>query len=101
LNKQMNKIESVETKEQVMRLTNPFIEMGIREGVEKGMLAGRREGQVELVLRQIKRRWGALPLPQKRAIRSLKLAKIETLGESLLDFESRADLFRWLKQNAS
>jgi hypothetical protein len=29
------------------------------------------------------------------------LANIEALGESLLEFRSRADLTRWLRENAS
>jgi hypothetical protein len=40
-------------------------------------------------------------MPQKKAIRKLDLEKIEALGESLLEFNSRADLVRWLKNNAS
>jgi hypothetical protein len=80
-----------------MQLTNLFIEMGIRKGKEEG----RFEGEVELVLRLLSRRLGALPMHQKKVIRKLDLEKIEALGESLLDFNSRADLVHWLKKNAS
>ena len=76
-----------------MQLTNPFIEMGIQKG--------RFEGEVELVLRQLSRRLGSLPMHQKKVIRKLDLEKIEALGESLLEFNSRADLVRWLKNNTS
>jgi hypothetical protein len=116
LNRQLGKLEA-ETKEKVMRLTNPFIELGIQKGMREGMregrregiregrregaLVGRRAGEVDLVLRLIQRRVGILPLSQKKAIRKLALEKIEALGESLLEFESRADLSRWLKQNAA
>jgi hypothetical protein len=84
-------------REKVMQLTNPFIELGIRKGKE----AGRFEGEVELVLRQLSLRLGALPTRQKKVIRKLDIEKIEALGESLLEFNSRADLVRWLKNNAS
>ena len=71
--------------------------MGIRKGKEEG----RFQGEVELVLRQLSRQLGALPVHQKRIIRKLDLKKIEALGESLLEFDSRADLVRWLKNNTS
>ncbi len=80
-------------RERVMQLTNPFIELGIQKG--------RHEGEVELVLRLLSRRLGALPVSQKKLIQNLDLAKIEALGESLLEFKSRTDLVRWLKKNAS
>ncbi len=100
LNEHLGKLK-LEEKEKVMRLTNPFIERGIREGIKEGTLAGRREGQVEIVLSQIKCRIGDLPAAQEKKICKLNLAKIGLLGKSLLDFESRVDLTRWLKQNAS
>jgi hypothetical protein len=92
LNEQLGKLKS-EEKEKVMRLTNPFIERGKREGM--------REGQVEIVLSQIQCRVGDLPSAQEKKIRKLDLNQIGVLGKSLLDFKSRADLTRWLKQNAS
>lgn len=84
-------------REKATQLTNPFIDLGFHQGIEKG----RHEGEVELVLRQLNRCLGALSNFQKKSIRELDLAKIEALGESLLEFESRADLARWLKANAS
>ena len=93
LNQELNRVESETMRAKIMQLTNPFIEQGIRKG--------RHEGEAELVLRLLNRRLGALPASQKSVIRKLDLAKIEALGESLLAFECRADLARWLKQNAS
>jgi len=88
-----------------MRLTNPFIglgkEQGIQVGREEGLEKGRHAGEVALVLRLLVRRLGILPTSQKRKIERLELSKIEALGESLLEFKSRADLARWLKTNAS
>jgi hypothetical protein len=88
-------------REKVMQLTNPFIELGIRKGIEQGIEKGRFEGEVELVLRLLSRQLGALPMHQKKAIRKLDLDKIEALGESLLEFNSRADLVRWLKNKTA
>ncbi len=101
LNEQLGKLEPRAMREKVMQLTNPFIELGKRQGIQEGIQKGRQEGEVELVLRLLSRRLGALSAAEKRVIRKLDLEKIEALGESLLDFESRSDLSRWLEKNAS
>lgn len=101
LQKEIATIEPAAMREKVMHLTNPFIELGRRQGIQQGIEKGRHEGEVALVLRLLSRRLGSVSLSQRKLIRSLDLPKIEALGESLLGFKSRADLARWLKKNAS
>ncbi len=93
---ELSKLKPEAAREKVMRLTNPFIELGIERGIRKG----RQDGELELVLRLLRRRFGALSHAHGRAIRKLDIAKIEALAESLLNFRSREDLTRWLKKNA-
>jgi predicted transposase YdaD len=92
------------TREKVIRLTNPFIELGIhrgrQEGRRQGHQEGRQQGETELVLRQLKRRLGSLTAEQEEAVRLLTLRCIEALGEALLEFNSRADLDGWLKSHS-
>jgi predicted transposase YdaD len=57
---------------------------------------GRQEGEAALIVRQLTRLVGNLPEPQLQQIRGLPQAKLEALGEALLDFASPADLQRWL-----
>ena len=47
---------------------------------------GRQEGQAELVLRLLKRRWGVVPNPLQDRIAGLPVAQLEALAEALLDF---------------
>ena len=49
------------------------------------------------MVRLLTRRLGPLSGQKRTAIQKLPLTRIETLGEALLDFESPADLERWLK----
>jgi heme oxygenase len=56
----------------------------------------RKEGEAALVIRQLTRLLGNLPEPQIQQIRSLPQAKLEALGEALLDFAALADLQHWL-----
>jgi len=107
LEQEMSKVMPDMAREKVIQLTNPFIELGIlrgrQEGLQKGIKRGRQEGrqqgEVELVLRLLRRRFGALTASQERAIRKLNLFRIEALGEALLEFTSRSDLARWLRAN--
>jgi hypothetical protein len=97
LQKEISKVESKEIGDQVMELTNPWIEAGKEQGRQEGWQQGRQEGEVELVLRQLSRRIGAISASQGKAIRKLPLQSIEALGEALLEFASSTDLVRWLR----
>jgi len=105
LQQKISKVESTEMGDRVMELTNPWIEAGkeqgrqegLQEGRQEGLQEGRQQGEVELVLRQLSRRFGAISASQEKSIRKLPLATIETLGEALLEFSSTADLARWLR----
>ncbi len=100
----IDKVESIEMREQVMELTNPWIEagkeLGLEQGRQEGRRAGRQEGEAELVLRQLKRRFASLPQSEEKAVRNLPLEKIEALGEALLDFSSLSDAVNWLRTNS-
>ena len=95
LEEEVSKVKSKDAREAVMNLTNPFIELG----KQRGIVEGRQEGQTELVLRQITRRFGTPSPAHEKAIRKLSSEKIESLGEALLDFSASGDLARWLRQN--
>jgi predicted transposase/invertase (TIGR01784 family) len=56
----------------------------------------REEGERSLVLRQLARQVGELPLQVRSHIEALPLERLEELGEVLLDFSSLDDLQAWL-----
>lgn len=57
---------------------------------------GRQEESTSLILRQLRRRFGALDAVQAREIQRLPLEQAEALAEALLDFQTPADLAAWL-----
>jgi predicted transposase YdaD len=63
----------------------------------EGEQEGRQEEATALVLRQLSRRFGQLEESQVEQIRALEITQLEELAEALLDFESVADLARWLQ----
>ena len=73
---------------------------------EKGRITyaqeeGRKEGQlteaIALILRQLKKRFGEIPMAITCQVEALSLEDLESLGEDFLDFNSLADLEHWLE----
>jgi len=58
---------------------------------------GRQEGELDLALRLLQRRCGALTPVQVAAVRALPLERLEALAEALLEFKGLADLNQWLR----
>ena len=67
-------------------------ELGLEQGLEQGL----KTGEIEITLRQLRRRCGALTAMQEARIRALPLPELEALAEALLDFQGADDLNAWL-----
>ena len=57
-----------------------------------------RAGEVNLIVRQLKRRLGEVEPVLIERVRRLPIAQLEALAEALLDFSEVADLVDWLEQ---
>ena len=57
------------------------------------------EAQRSLLVRQLKRKIGPMPMQTIDQVKALPIAKLESLGEALFDFESIADLLTWLQNS--
>jgi hypothetical protein len=53
---------------------------------------GRQEGQYRTIRRLLERRWGKLPTLVEERLRPLSCDQLDSLAETLLDFQSLADL---------
>ena len=60
---------------------------------------GEQEGEKNLLLRQLSKRFGKLGDAYIKSINSLTIAQLEDLGEALLDFGDINDLEQWLKSH--
>jgi predicted transposase YdaD len=78
-----------------MRLSALYIEK-----IQEAQQVGRREGRTEegqaLILRQLTRRVGNVPMEAESRVKALPLERLEDLGEALLDFTQIGDLLAWL-----
>jgi predicted transposase YdaD len=77
----------------------PYITSVQKIGEEIGFERGLQEGKRTLILHLLTRRFGELPTDLTAQIEALPPAQLESLGESLFDFASLADLQTWLSQN--
>ena len=73
--------------------------VGQRIGRKVGRQEGDQDGEVDIVLRQINRRCGQLPIAQLAQIKSLPIKDIKNLAEALLDFKGMDDLEIWLREH--
>jgi predicted transposase/invertase (TIGR01784 family) len=67
-----------------------------QEALQEGRQEGRQEGEQLLVLRLLTRRLGKISPNAEAQIQALDLARLEVLGEALLDFSKPSDLDEWL-----
>ena len=77
-----------------------FIDRWIQEGMDKGLWQGVQQGEFNLILRRLKKRFGELNVGFENRIQALPSEKLEKLSEDLLDFASKKDLTEWLKENS-
>ena len=80
-----------EEKEEVMQIVTSWMEEGIEIGIERCI-----EREKNLILRQIKRKFGEIDLELATKIRSLNIEILESLGEAIFDLDTVADLQQWL-----
>ena len=70
-----------------------------QEILEEGRQEGRQEGERSLVLLQLERRVGQLPLVKRDRVSALSLEQLEALALALLNFSSVVDLTAWLNRD--
>ena len=86
--------QNTEPEEQalIMQLS-PLLLERVAAAEERGELKGYKE----LVIRQLKKRFGDLSSELEIQVKNLSLLEAEKLGEALLDFTKVSDLLNWLQ----
>ena len=89
---------SREEIQQMLELTDTELKQTrfYQEVFTEGRQEGRQEEGVTLILRQLQRRCGELPMPLREQVTRLRLLQLEALGEALLEFGELGDLEQWL-----
>jgi flagellar biosynthesis/type III secretory pathway protein FliH len=95
LQEQLDRIEPRE-KEEVMTIVTSWMQKGIDQGIEQGREEG-RERTIATIVRQLKRKVGTLNAEFEQRLSRLSFDELDLLAEALFDFETTADLDRWLQ----
>ncbi|BBD67992.1 hypothetical protein NIES4072_46960 [Nostoc commune NIES-4072] len=64
--------------------------------LQKGEERGKKQEALQLILRQLTRRFAAIEPEIEQQIRTLSITQLEELAEALLDFSSQSDLVNYL-----
>jgi predicted transposase YdaD len=72
----------------------------LQKGKRRGLQEGAEEEARKVALRLLELRLGKPPRTAQRLIERLAVEQLEALCEALLDFQTKDDLTRWLKQHA-
>ena len=64
--------------------------------LQKGEERGKKQEALQLILRQLTRRFSAIEPEIEQQIRTLPITQLEDLAEALLDFNSQSDLVNYL-----
>ncbi|MBN3870117.1 DUF4351 domain-containing protein [Nostoc sp. JL33] len=75
-----------------------ILQKGLQQGLQQGEERGKKQEPLQLILRQLTRRFGAIEPEIEQQIRTLSIAQLEELAEALLDFSSQSDLVNYLPQ---
>jgi hypothetical protein len=92
-NLRINQQLEADDRELIMRLEPIY-----QRNREQAKQEGRLEGEQDLILRLLNRRFGEIDASLIERIKGLSIAQLENLGEALLNFSSIADLEAWLNQ---
>ncbi|MDZ7961837.1 MAG: Rpn family recombination-promoting nuclease/putative transposase [Aulosira sp. DedQUE10] len=68
----------------------------LQKGLQQGKELGKKQEALELILRQLTRRFGVIEPEIKKPIRALSLTQLEELAEALLDFNNQSDLVNYV-----
>jgi phospholipase/lecithinase/hemolysin len=88
LQEQLDRI-GLREKEDVMTIVTSWMQQGIDQG---------RERASGTIARQLKRKIGTLNAEIEQRLSQLSFDELDLLGEALFDFETLADLDRWLQK---
>ncbi len=83
------------TKQEMITLTNEWIEQGIEQGIKQGI----EQGTQRTVFRLLTRKFGATATPLRPQIEALSLLRCEALADAIFELDSLDAVEKWLALN--
>ena len=70
------------------------LQKGMQKGLQKGMQKGLQKGELNVLRRQINKRFGRIPPSLDKRLAKMTPPELETLGERILEATPLNDLFK-------
>lgn len=104
INMNLEEIEDLENRERFIREQKGALELakdesrnqGLQEGIQMGEQRVIQMGQINLIKRQLERRFGELNPVITNSLSQLSSDDLASLAEAMFDFSTLADLSSWL-----
>ncbi|ABI68071.1 conserved hypothetical protein [Syntrophomonas wolfei subsp. wolfei str. Goettingen G311] len=90
LEEEMGKIDEKEAK-RMLEITTSW--------EEKGRVKGKAEGQASILLRQLKKKFGFLPVEMENSVMSMPVEKLQELAEAIFDLETIDDVNSFISKS--
>ena len=96
INMTAEELDIVERRGIAMQDERGRITYAEQQGERRGEQKGEQKGRGQLIIRQLKKRFGEVPEAITSQIEGLSVAHLDNLGEDSLDFNNLEDLLSWL-----
>lgn len=83
-------------REDIMRESVIYQDI-LQKGIQQGLQTGLQQGELAMLRRLLRSRFGALSPQLDEQIQQLSITQLEDLGAAIFDFSSVADLASWLQ----
>ncbi|TVQ45142.1 MAG: DUF4351 domain-containing protein [Gloeocapsa sp. DLM2.Bin57] len=93
---EMPLVQEIMRWDMVILRESPWYQEILKEGLQLGEERGREEGEANLLIRLLSKRFGEIDPSLESRIRQLGVSQREGLGESIFDFSSWGDVSDWL-----
>ena len=95
LEAEIGKIDTKEA-EKMMEITTSWERKGRVKGRAEGKVEGKVEGQANILVRQLKKKFGNIPVEVEDRVRNLSVEKQQELAEAIFDLKSIEDIKAFL-----
>lgn len=100
INMTAEELDIVERRGIAMQDERGRITYAEQQGEQRGEQKGQQKGRGQLIIRQLKKRFGEVPEAISSQIEDLSVADLDNLGEDSLDFNNLEDLLSWLQERS-
>ncbi len=100
INMTAEELDIVERRGIAMQDERGRITYAEQQGEQRGEQKGQQKGRTQLIIRQLKKRFGEIPEAISSQVEDLSVADLDNLGEDFLDFNNLEDLLSWLQERS-